>query len=475
MNNSSDDASAPQPSRSLVHVALAVWLVSLVLPGFVVESRGDTWFGAYILLLGPLFGWMVNGWAVYANVFFLFALTRLYQGRSPKVSVVAMLLLAATLPLFSGVLQDEGSGTVLPVGSWGWGAALWLCALILLAGAAAIRAGLFPPAASKVIPLVLAVLLVPVLLVHQRQWQAANAQERQLYLPIGVAFTRADFCGVPFTWPSGAVVPPDAVVGLDIDAGLHADDNQEPRLRLPALLNFEENGFDWVGHREPGSGSVTVQVRSVAQPKRYMVQVRKTGEGAVVRVIDTRSKAALYEQTFKVQQGRNGHASYCPMSKSSGEGALTKSFDRALLRALGQDRPAQPPQQPLRSELARTPCDLDSADIDGIKGLHSWDGRQVILQPESIRTRPGYCSEHYIALAYLSTMSDTGHADLSSVVMIFDRLTLKPLAAFNDRRTCSLARCPEVSPDIIKGVLISDGTATVETTAGSFAAQRIKP
>lgn len=462
-------------AKPLVHVALAVWLVSLALPGFVTEPPGGIWFGAFILFFGSIFGWMVQGWAVYANWFFLFATVRLYGGKSPKGSVVAMLLLAATLPLFTGVIQDEGSGTVLPVISWGWGVVLWLGSLSLLASAAAIHARLLPASASKVIPLVLAFLLAPVLFVNLRQWQEANAQEREMLLPIGVAFTRADLCGVPFTWPSGAVVPPDTLVSIDIDPVLQVDVGQEPRLELPVLPNAEADGFDWVVRRESGHTGMAVQIRSAAAPKRYVVQARKNQGGAVVRVLDMQSKAVLYEQSFKVQRSLKGRAVYCPISMSVGEHKLMKSFDRALLRALGQDRPTSPPQEPLLSEPAYTPCDLGSADIDGIKGLRSWDHRQVVLSPESIRTLRGYCSDHYIALSYLSAMSTVGNADLSPVVLVFDRSTLQPLAAFNDRRICQLARCPEVERDLIRGVLISDGTATVESTSGTFVAQRIKP
>ena len=117
-----------------------MWCVSLLLPGFRVETQAASVPGIYVLLLGLAFGWMVMGFAVYANLFFLRAAWVMHTGRLPEGSVVLVLLLAATLPLFRGPLRDEGSSAIAPVSSWGWGAVLWVIALLLICGFFAVLA-----------------------------------------------------------------------------------------------------------------------------------------------------------------------------------------------------------------------------------------------------------------------------------------------------------------------------------------------
>ena len=122
-------------ARWLLAAASIAWLASLALTGFVVEPATEPWFGARVLTYGLLFGWLCHGWAVYANLFFLLAAARLFAGRVPVASTVIMLAFVATLPLFKGVPRDEGSGTILPLVSWGLGTFLWLGSFGLLVSA----------------------------------------------------------------------------------------------------------------------------------------------------------------------------------------------------------------------------------------------------------------------------------------------------------------------------------------------------
>jgi hypothetical protein len=138
--------------------AVGLWLVSLALPGFIVQGRTEVWNGGNILWLGLLFGWAVLGFAVYANLFFVPVAIRLFLGKRPTIAVGLMLVLAATLPFFRGVIADEGSGAVLPVVSWGWGAVLWIVAIVLLALAAAVRAGRAAATTARDLAILLAAL-----------------------------------------------------------------------------------------------------------------------------------------------------------------------------------------------------------------------------------------------------------------------------------------------------------------------------
>lgn len=205
-------------SRNLNRIAVATWCVSLALPGFIVATRTEAYTsGLEILLMGTLFGWMVNGWAVYSNFFFLAATIKLVGGKTPVRSVGFMLLLATTLPLFRGVIQDEGSGTALPVVSWGWGAILWLTSLLLLAMAAAVHGGVLNRLRVKLLSSAIGVTLIAIGIVHIQQTRNANLQEIEMFLSKGMAFTNAEFCGVPFSWPSESLVPPGELIKLDLE------------------------------------------------------------------------------------------------------------------------------------------------------------------------------------------------------------------------------------------------------------------
>lgn len=455
----------------LTYAACASWLISLVLPGFMVDSRAESWFGGPVLLFGLLFGWAVHGWAAYANIFFVVAAIALLSGRRPRGSVLAMLALGATLPLFRGVIRDEGSGAILPVVSWGWGAVIWIFSLVLLATAAAIRTRLLTLMGARVVLGLLLVSLVSIGGLHFYQRAAANSQERNLYLSTGMAFTRASMCGVPLTTINSPLLSRDAIVALDADPELISASGSRPYLWLPKLLNYQESTFAWVTFHDPANSSSEVKVRVATSSDRPVLQARRSEQGAVLRLLSRPSGPVLYEQELKLSSTVGGMRLYCPMSTQSGFAGLQLGYDTNLLRALGQE-PQLPQRAKLVDEVARIPCSLGTDDKDGIKGLRDWDGRQVVLQPESVRSRVGFCSDSYIVLTYISEYSTTSVKDLSPVAQVFDRKTFRPLATFNDRRPCPNGRCPEAPRELATGARISDTEVVVETTAGGLTAKR---
>ncbi len=83
-----------QLAFKLAKTSLVLWLISLCLIGF-----GDMRGGA-ILYLGTLMGWTVpQGWAVYANYFYLYILIQILRGKKPIASVFFMAGLSLILPI----------------------------------------------------------------------------------------------------------------------------------------------------------------------------------------------------------------------------------------------------------------------------------------------------------------------------------------------------------------------------------------
>lgn len=458
-------------SRNLRRAALAAWCISLALPGFIVATRTESYTsGLEILVTGTLFGWMVNGWAVYANFFFLAAAIYLSSNKTPVKSVVFMLFLAATLPLFRGVIQDEGSGTILPVVSWGWGAILWLLSLVLLAMAAAVHGGVLHRLHVKLLGLAIGVTVIALGIVHIQQTRNANLQEKDMFLSKGMAFTNAEFCGVPFVWPTEALVPPGELIKLDVEPKYLNSNKSTPFFWQPTFARYEDAGFDWVSYPHINQIYTGITVRTPAKPKKFVLQLQSTEEGAVIKLRNEQTNATVYEQRLRIRRGTFNYPKFCPEAR----GAL--GYSNAILRAVGQDPTDRYPKEILRNETARVPCNLGTTPIDGTKGretLLTWDGRVVNLQPESIRNRIGFCSDSYIGLLYVFENSASSTAGLSPVVMLYDRNSLRPIANFNDGLTCSGMRCGEAPKDILLGFRIEGDSAIVETTQGELISKRL--
>lgn len=448
-----------------------LWGISLALPGFLPDTHGHALPGVYVLLLGLPFGWMVMGFAAYANLFFLRAAWLMLRGRQPRASIVAMLVLAATVPLFRGVMRDEGSGAILPTASWGWGAVLWGAALVLLATAAAVHAGRIRACGLRLLAGAGLVLLAALFGLHAWQWSRANLQERSLYLSPGLAFTLAPRCGVGLVPVSAPLLPPGSAVVLDIDPELAKPTGRRPELVLPMRLRQVRPGDAWRVLEDDPSMALTVQQRVPLGPEVPVVQARATADGAVLRLLASAQGRVLYEQPLRRLTTLSGRSVYCPMLTSPGhDGALRQGPDTELLKAIGTPRGSAPAR--LKEEVASMPCPVGTQDLDGIEGLREWDGRQVLL-PASIRSRASFCSESYIALAYLGQQTTAPDRELSPVVTVFDRHSLRLLAWFNDRQTCRQGRCPEAPPGTATGVRIGDRQSAVITRSGEFVAQRL--
>ena len=440
-----------EPAQRLAYAAIGCWLLSLVLPGFMVGDSA-VWLGFGILIAGLIGGWAVMGWAVYANLLFFLVLIFVMMNKPARKSIFCMLLLVATLPFFHGIPSGIGIGSVT---AWGWGALVWLTALFLAIAASGLQEGWFT---MRQIRRSLAWLYALVASLHIYQWTQANIQEREMYLLNGaMVFTVVPFCGVSLTWPERQLIEADEFPELDIDTSLND-------IRLPDFERWRSDGFAWVKHTFPWK--IKVRYSVPPSPPSLSFQTKATEHGAVIRLVQNVTGQVLYEQELRrlPQRGNSYHHEYCP---GPGLTPKHKGYQRAILRALGQqtsELAAAAPRAQLQTEIAFEPCDIGEQDIDGIKGLRMWDGRQVILGLNS-RAR-GFCSKTYIATAAVRK----DHAGLMGSAQVFDRRTLQPLAIFVDR-VCDKP-CTEAERDIITGIQIADENVTIKTIQGDAQSRR---
>lgn len=180
------------PNRKILLICSGIlWLASLVMVGFYCENSANS---------EPIFGWhilttMLYAWiiiipygAVYANIFYFIAFISCMWNtkKDPNVSTVLMLILATFTCFVSYVPVLEGK---LEITAWGYGAFVWGFSLILLAGAAWDKRS-FRSFIRILLPYlsVFAIIMLKVCFIKYSQWQHANDEERQKYLPLGAAF-----------------------------------------------------------------------------------------------------------------------------------------------------------------------------------------------------------------------------------------------------------------------------------------------
>lgn len=184
-NNKTESDSEP---KILIFFSLIMMIISLCSIGFYNGSNEN--LGAVILILGLLFGWlaMPGGLAVYANIFYLIILFKLYlKNTSSPLLTSCMLLLASLTVLFQG--YDLGGG-IQSVYAWGWGAVFWAISLVALATASFKKdEKLNIQKQLSLIVVILFCILVPVGALRFYQYQQASPSERERLLPSGAAFT----------------------------------------------------------------------------------------------------------------------------------------------------------------------------------------------------------------------------------------------------------------------------------------------
>lgn len=479
--NDTNNASA---SRTLAKTAIGIWLVSLALPGFSVEYRAEPFYGIYILFSGVLLGWGVNGWAAYANIFFVIAALKLLRKPDsiPIGVSIAMAALAATMPMFNGPIQNEGTMATVPVVSWGWGAILWLLSIGVLATATACRAKLLPESTLKIVPFLLGALLIAAGAYRMHQWGNASDQDREMYLPKSMAFSVADFCRVPLVWPTGPVVRAGETVALDIDGPLRSDMPPYMPIKLPEFVRYERFGYDWDKFELADIPSMTV--RSTPEPKNILLQVKTTPDGGVIKIVNRATSAVLYEQPLRLVVAKDGRKRVCPLSGSDQWSGLSRGHYDALKVALGPviksnsasvssvNAIDRQPQTKLLSEEAK-PCSSRGVYFDSNNAEQDLDGRHVVLRGD-VRKLSTFCSPNYVGLAFVRS-GPVGSSDrLNSDVYLYDRKTLRPLASFKDRSGCLVSGgCSgTVPPENIVGLQIEDDKATVNTVEGVAVAKR---
>jgi hypothetical protein len=471
-------------SRVLTKAAICLWFVSLALPGFSVEHTSEPIYGIFILFAGILFGWAVNGWAAYANIFFLVIAFKLLRDADsiPIGLSIAMVALATTIPMFNGIIQSEGTMATVPVVSWGWGAILWLMSVGVLATATACRAGHLSESILKTAPLLLVALLISVGAYRMHQWDIANDQEREMYLPKSMALSVANFCGVPFVWPAGPVVEAGGVVAVDIDGGLRSDVPPYMPIKLPEFLHYERFGYDWEKYELADLPSITV--RSESQPKNIVLQVKTTSEGGVIRILNRATKSVLYEQPLRLGVAKDGRKRVCPLSGSDQWSGLSRGHYDALKVALGPvikstgtsdalgNAGERKIQTKLLSEEAK-PCGGSVQYFDYKNAERDLDGRRVVFDRD-VRNLSPFCSPSYVGLIFVRSGPAGAPDRLNSDVYLYDRQTLQPLASFNDRGGCLVSgRCSGfVPPENINGLRIEDDRVTVNTAEGVAVAKR---
>jgi hypothetical protein len=457
-------------SSDLAIAALCLWFFSLFFPGFKYGFGGETINGFYILLLGIPFGWMSNGWAVYANLFFISVFYKVIGEKKPVWTVLFMIGFAATLPLCKEILVNENGG-MSPVTAWGWGAIIWITALILMACAALLQKGLLGSRSLWILGvLVVAVFLVAYQL-HLRQLQQANEQEKTLFLNGKMAFMTLDPCGIELTWPERQLIQSNTAIGIYMDAQLTETEKSRPHLYLPMPGNYIEikDDREWMAYGL--YNGLGIRVLQTNQNNYPVLEAKANQDGAVIRLVDEK-KEVLFEQLLKIKS-LGDRSYYCPLNSQHEsdypQRKLADGVDSALKLVLGLDgSPKQMDKKSIISdELAEEHCGFNMIRLkDG--NLHGvMDERNVIIDFSWIKDYTEFCSDHYIALVQVKEAAKNDPS-LGGSVFLFERKTLRPIVRFTNKPINGADKFNFLKPNQLKSILLGQSGIVVQTDVGQF-------
>lgn len=420
--------------RVLSLCAIFGWLVSLFLPGFMLRDGSVMW-GWSILSMLP-FAWLSGGWPVYANIFFLYVSFNALRAKPAPVAVSIMLLLMLTIVSVDEVMVNE-AGHTSSVVSWGWGAILWILSLTTVAFVSiSIKLSLCTSRALALVVVGIGCVVFGVVSAFRyQQWEQANAQDRAVFLPLGMAFTTVDLCKAPYVWPEASRIPVGERISIEVDKRL--EESGRPSLSLPQLPRVsQQNGVAWVTFDRNPYPIFTVKVQVPVLNTRYVLKAGQTASGAYIRMLDTIEGTTLYEQPLEIRRNKNGFASYCPTSwEHSADGM---GYQKAILRLFQPDSRYSKPLA-LKPEAIVKKCnpETDSRRPADNRLWGTWDGRKIILPDALHGHNSGLCSDSYAAIVavYLQLKHADSPPEISAVtVWLFDRLTLRPVAGFSHEK-----------------------------------------
>lgn len=206
----------------LVLAAVAIWGVSLLMTGLVLDGRPARNRGYEILLMGWL-GVLIPSVAWLANLFFGIAVMRLGLDKTAHVPAwIAAVLSLDTFRVFE--VPVSAAPSYAPVFGYGWGAVLWVTSMFVLLAAAGVRQGerKVPASGSASLGLIVGVtcaLLMPTLAMAKAVVDRSMASTSEARRLDGVAFKRGWVCSRPDPTPTDTLQGLSGALELTVEAG----------------------------------------------------------------------------------------------------------------------------------------------------------------------------------------------------------------------------------------------------------------
>ena len=355
---------------------MTLWLVSLALTGFSLNSNQDSWPGIAILITGWLAA-LAGNFAWFANPLFLWAFVRLRADR-PAVgrSLLAVVVALDTLRLSE---ISTGNGVSLLWG-YGWGALLWLAAMCILLAAAGtrhvearIKANISDGFNEWARPFgfgLCAALLMGTLYLAVNDRRHANRAESERLS--GLLFKRAPVCrddaalvGLPMARLSG---PLDVKLSVGDSSGSTTPFNRPidllewgvPVVRYDGRdYEYAPDGDGWVVRSVPADGPASATLFVVGS---YISQRNEV----TARLVEHPSERVVFEQGWRPDSGSWRSCPDYELSPTAGE-QPRKLLAAALgLPASGKsyliDRP---PGSPLKGVMESTTESSSQTATDG--------------------------------------------------------------------------------------------------------------
>lgn len=346
-------------ARVLLIASLAVWFISLLLPAFYVSRNGAAW-GWIILMLMPVAWFIVPaGLAVYANLFYAYAVIRFFSGKKPHISIIIMLLLAALTFTLREVPQGL-SGHWSSVYAWGYGALVWGYSLILLAGAAWDKQGshrLFKFLLPYIIVFIGIACGITALKMHQ--WQQFNVYERAKYLTPLTAFTLVQPSGIHYVYQKLPNTLPNLDIPLGVDGKIVLNTHDNARAFIELANSYFElpNVFLYQGYK-------------ITNAKRFFIVEKSDIQAAYRYQIENKGNNKVRLSLYDIPQGQEIWSSEEELDRDE------HFVDKEIPNLFRQPESIEPEKKPMPSKIILTEaCTAPAFPSLKSKGLYL--GNQV--------------------------------------------------------------------------------------------------
>ncbi len=396
----------------LAKCSFTFYFISLFIPAL------DTWPGLKVLFYGVVYSWFLpSSWAYFANFAFFYIIVR-YKKRPVNAAAILILLTLLT--------------PAADVGSWGWGAILWVIANCLLACDIFLQGKhLYRWQEVAIITAISSLFLLPSCYLSITQHKTATDAEKEKFLKPGIAFTVASIKGIDEQPPPKLKLNKDTViemVGSKSCKNKRFITDHQFSILAPRFYQYKNQFIQYF----ETSYEYPIYIYSPAKPVDYYFGIKRREKNkklADIFILD-KHKKPLWTAPVALVRHRlyPSHIRY-----NYWDGVLDKiDYHDGKYVIQGREIP---------SETVDKTCPFEVTSENPIKkeapSVVIWDEKKIEFSQEYGEIKRALCSENYVFFISRSKRSYDLSYYVNMNIVLFDRHSMYPLYKFSETYSSS--------------------------------------